>query len=74
MVVESLEQSLQIPAPMIFSTISSMRARVERARSLTVYLDLTPEQIIKQAAENLRKLASIYSSHLSLNYRKRRLR
>lgn len=68
MVVESLEQRLQIPAPMIFSTISSMRTRVERAGFLTVYLDLTPEQIIRRAAENLRELASIYSSHLSLDY------
>lgn len=61
MAVESLEQSLQIPAPMIFSTISSMRTCVERVGFLSEHLDLTPEQINRQAAENLRKLTSIYS-------------
>jgi hypothetical protein len=57
MVVESLEQNLQIPAPMIFSTISYM-VHEKGAGVLVVYPDLTLEQINRQAAENLRKLTS----------------
>jgi hypothetical protein len=59
MVVESLEQSLQIPAPMIFSTISYM-AHEKGAGFLAVYPDLTPEQINRRAAENLMRLTNIY--------------
>jgi hypothetical protein len=62
MVVESLEQGLQIPAPMIFSTISYM-VHERGAGILAVYPDLTPEKINRQAAENLRGLTSVYSRH-----------
>ena len=59
MVVESLEQILQIPAPMIFSTISSMRADVETAGLPTVQPDYTLGQINRQAVENLMRLTEI---------------
>src|ERR1700722_859888 len=58
-VVESLEQILQIPAPMIFSTISSMRAGVEMTGFPTVYPDFTLGQINRQAVENLMRLTDI---------------
>jgi hypothetical protein len=54
MAVESLERILQIPASMIFSTISSMSADVEMARFPIVCPDFTLEQIIRRAVENLR--------------------
>jgi hypothetical protein len=67
MAVKSLEQSLQIPAPMIFSTVSSMATHVETAGFPTVYWDLTLGQINRQATENLRKMINIYSSRVSLD-------
>jgi hypothetical protein len=58
-VVESLEQILQIPAPMIFSTISSVGANVEMVHLQIVYPDFTSGQINRQAAENLMRLTDI---------------
>jgi hypothetical protein len=58
-VVESLEQILQIPAPLIFSTISSMGADVEMAGLPTVQPDFTLGQINRQAVENLMRLTEI---------------
>lgn len=57
-VVESLEQILRIPAPMIFSTISSMGEYVEMAGFPTVYPDFTLGQINRQAVENLMRLTN----------------
>jgi hypothetical protein len=57
-VVESLEQILRIPAPMIFPTISSMGAYVEMAGFPTVYPDFTLGQINRQAVENLMRLTN----------------
>lgn len=52
--VERLEESLHIPAQLIFSVVSSMRADVETASFATERADFSVEQIARQAVIRLK--------------------
>jgi hypothetical protein len=54
-IVEDFEQSLQISAPMIFSTVASLRGFFKTAKRAPEYTDSTLEQIARQSLESLRK-------------------
>lgn len=57
--VEHLKDSLHIPLPMIFSTVSSMKPDVETASLLTTHLDFRLEKVVQRAVFRLKRLSEI---------------